>query len=388
MFKLLNECTLLTWACDKLVEIFAHNILTKFYIFVFNLNEMKKLLFSVLIVAPLCLSAQITITKNNMPMGGDILAQENANYVGTFDEGDTGPNHVWNFDETNLTLTGNIQQTECVDISSTPFTYQIFFNSPFDSEHNSDFAVGLASIGGSTQGLPVTLEDIYSYYQNNNSRYAIVGVGATVSGIPIPQQASPVDVVYDYPVAFGDLHTSVSEQVIQIPTLGYRKTNQTRVNEVDGWGTVNYFGTSYDVIRVKTTINAADSIYVDLLGFGFQFDRPETIEYKFLAQEFMVPLVQVNYTAGTNSGVLVASQPIGVIESSAPQLAVFPNPTTEYLTVQWKNANNVAYAIFNMEGKRVLEGSLSDNSQIEVNALANGLYFLKTASSETYFLKK
>jgi hypothetical protein len=184
------------------------------------------------------------------------------------------------------------------------------------------------------------------------------------------------------------LHTSVSEQVIQIPTLGYRKTNQTRVNEVDGWGTVNYFGMAYNALRVKTTINASDSIYVDLLGFGFQFDRPEAIEYKFLVQEFMVPLVQVNYNGGANSGVLVASQPIGVIESSAPQLAVFPNPTADYLTVQWKNANNVAYAIFNMEGKRVLEGSLSDNSQIEVNALANGLYFLKTASSETYFLKK
>jgi hypothetical protein len=189
-------------------------------------------------------------------------------------------------------------------------------------------------------------------------------------------------------VAFGDLHTSVSEQVIQIPTLGYRKTNQTRVNEVDGWGTVNYFGTSYNAIRIKTTINAADSIYVDLLGFGFQFDRPETIEYKFLVQEFMVPLVQVNYTSGTNSGVLVSAQPISVIETTAPQFAVYPNPTTDHLTVLWENAINVPYAVFNMEGKRVLEGSLSNNSQIEVSALANGLYFLKTATSETYFLKK
>ena len=349
---------------------------------------MKKLLFAISLFAPFCLSAQITITKNHLPLGGDILSQENATYVGTFDEGDTGPNHVWNFDESNLTLSGNIQQTECVDISTTPFTYQIFFNSPFDSEHNSDFAVGLAELGGNLQGLPVTLEDIYSYYQNNNSRYAIVGVGATVSGIPIPQQASPVDVVYDYPVAFGDLHTSVSEQVIQIPTLGYRKTNQTRVNEVDGWGTVNFFGTSYQALRIKTTINAADSIYVDLLGFGFQFDRPEAIEYKFLVQEHLVPLVQVNYTAGANSGVLVSAQPISVLESSAPQFAVFPNPTTDYLTVKWEGAYNVSYSVYNMEGKRVMEGSFSDNSQIEVSGLANGLYFLKTATSETYFLKK
>lgn len=349
---------------------------------------MKKILLALSFVVPFGLSAQITITKNHLPLGGDILNQENATFNGTFDEGDTGANQVWNFDESNLTLSGNFQQQECVDISTTPFAYQIFFNSPFDSEHNSDFALGLASIGGSTQGLPVTLEDIYSYYQNNNSRYAIVGVGATVSGIPIPQQASPVDVVYDYPVAFGDLHTSISEQVIQIPTLGYRKTNQTRVNEVDGWGTVNFFGTSYNAIRVKTTINAADSVYVDLLGFGFQFDRPEAIEYKFLVHEFMVPLVQVNYTAGANTGVLVAAQPVSVVESSAPQFAVFPNPTSDYLTVQWKNAINIPFVVFDMQGKRVMEGQFSDNTQIEVSTLSNGLYFLKTALSETYFMKK
>jgi hypothetical protein len=349
---------------------------------------MKKILLAVSFIAPVCLTAQITITKDDLPLGGDVLAQENATFIGAFDEGDTGPNHVWNFDETNITLTGNIQQQECVDIATTPFAYQIFFNSPFDSEHNSDFAIGLSSLGGNMQGLPVTLEDIYSYYQNSNSRYAIVGVGATVSGIPIPQQASPVDVVYDYPVAFGDLQTSVSEQVIQIPTLGYRKTNQTRVNEVDGWGTVNYFGTAYNALRIKTTINASDSVYVDMLGFGFQFDRPEAIEYKFLVHEWMVPLVQVNFTAGANNGVLVASQPVGVLEASAPQFAVFPNPTTDYLTVQWENALNVPYAVYDMNGKRVLEGQFSDNSQIEVSALSNGLYFLKTATSETYFLKK
>jgi hypothetical protein len=160
------------------------------------------------------------------------------------------------------------------------------------------------------------------------------------------------------------------------------------VNEVDGWGTVNYFGTSYNALRIKTTINASDSIYIDMLGFGFQFDRPEAIEYKFLVHEFMVPLVQVNYTAGANTGVLVAAGPMSVIEANAPQFAVFPNPTTEYLTVQWENAINVPYAVYDMKGKRVMEGQFSDNSQIQVSGLANGLYFLKTATSETYFLKK
>jgi hypothetical protein len=160
------------------------------------------------------------------------------------------------------------------------------------------------------------------------------------------------------------------------------------VNEVDGWGSVNYFGTTYNALRIKTTINASDSIYVDLLGFGFQFDRPEVVEYKFMVHEFMVPLVQVNYTAGVNSGILVVAGPMSVIEANAPQFVVYPNPTTNYLSVQCENAYNVPYAVFDMNGKRVLEGMFSDNSQIEVSSLSNGLYFMKTAMSETYFLKK
>jgi hypothetical protein len=348
---------------------------------------MKKIIFSAFVLFSIQSNAQITIGQNDLPHANDVLAQENATYVGTFDEAATGANYIWNFDESNILLTGNVTQTECIDIATTPFAYQIFFNSPFDPNHNSDFAQGLTSLGGNFGQLPITLEDLYNYYQNTNQRYAITGVGATVNGIPIPSQGNPIDIIYQYPLAFGDYMSHDSQQIIEIPTLGYRKTEQTRVNEVDGWGTVNVFGTSYDALRVKTTIYASDSVYVDFIGFGFQFDRPVAVEYKWLVHEWRVPVVQVNYTAGTQSGVLIATTPNSVAEISQSEFEIYPNPTSEFIRVNQRGLNQMPFMIYGANGQIVKSGKVSDGQEIQLSNLQNGLYLMKLGNAEKFIVK-
>lgn len=333
--------------------------------------------------------AQINIGQNDMPHANDVLAQENALFTTAFDEGDTGPDHVWVFDETNLMLTGGVNQQECIDIATTPFAYQLFFNNPFDPNHNSDFAMGLTTLPGSTGNLPITLSEIYNYYQNTSSRYAICGQGVTISGVPVPSQGNPIDIVYDYPVAYGNVNSHDSQLIMDIPTIGYRKTIQNRVNEVDGWGTISIFGTTYNALRVKTTINATDSIYIDAFNFGLQFARPEAIEYKFLVHEWRVPVLQVNYTSGINTGTLVATTPTSVVETEAVnlQLNVFPNPTTEFLNVKFNASQAQLYTVFDATGKVCMQGKIASGNQIDVSALQAGIYLLVMPNAEAYFLK-
>ena len=334
-------------------------------------------------------SAQITIGQNDLPHANDVLAQENALFTVPFDEGDTGPDHTWIFDESNLTLTGGVNQQECIDIATTPFAYQLFFNNPFDPNHNSDFAQGLTTLPGSTGNLPITLSEIYNYYQNTSQRYAICGQGVTISGVPVPSQGNPIDIVYDYPVAYGNTNSHDSQLIMDIPTIGYRKTIQNRVNEVDGWGSISIFGTTYDALRVKTTINATDSIYIDALSFGLQFARPEAIEYKFLVHEWRVPVLQVNYTSGINTGVLVATEPTSVLEAEAMkmELSVFPNPTTEFLKVNFNSAQPQSYFVYDATGKKCMQGKIASGNQIDVTALNAGIYLLVMPNAEAYFLK-
>ncbi|MFM7770417.1 MAG: T9SS type A sorting domain-containing protein, partial [Bacteroidota bacterium] len=283
--------------------------------------------------------------------------------------------------------TGNVTQTECIDIATTPFAYQIFFNSPFDPNHNSDFAQGITSLGGNFGQLPITLEDLYNYYQNSTQRYAITGIGATVNGIPIPSQGNPIDIIYQYPLTFGDYMSHDSQQVIEIPTLGYRKTEQTRINEVDGWGTINVFGTPYESIRVKTTIYASDSIYVETFGFGFQFDRPVAVEYKWLVHEWRVPVVQVNYTGGNQTGVLLATTPNSVMELSSVDFEVYPNPTTDRVKVNLTGSESQPYQVWSCSGQLLQTGLIANQGELNFDHYESGIYMVQIAGEEKFVIK-
>jgi len=61
-------------------------------------------------------------------------------------------------------------------------------------------------------------------------------------------------------------------------------------------------------------------------------------------------------------------------------LSVFPNPTTEYLTLNIGNYNNVAmtYHVYDLQGKLILNGAIiSSNTTINVSELVASTYFVQ-----------
>lgn len=247
-------------------------------------------------------NSQITIQSNHLPDAGDVLLQVPHTLLGNFDPEDVGADYTWTLTEEDLMNLGGGTPLNCIDVASTPFTYQFLFNNPFDPEHNADFAFGVDAF----DVVGITFEDAYYYMQNNDQRYANVGLGATINSIPLPAQSDPVDIIYELPLEFGDGNTSDSELYIEIPTLATYRLTQNRVNTVDGWGTLTLLGETFEVLRVKSVINASDSIYIDAFGFGQTIDRPEAIEYKWLCHDFKVPVLQINSNGGIVTTVLLA----------------------------------------------------------------------------------
>src|SRR6185369_9997600 len=87
-----------------------------------------------------------------------------------------------------------------------------------------------------------------------------------------------------------------------IPNFGYYRKQQTRTNEVDGWGTlITPFGT-FNTLRVKSTLNITDSIYLDTLGFGLTIPRQTIVEYKWLAPGKKIPVLEVDITLAIFGG--------------------------------------------------------------------------------------
>ncbi len=334
---------------------------------------------------------QVSITSNDMPNAGDLLLQQNATLLGTIDLEQSGANLYWTVDENFLSLTGQITSTDCQPIANAPFTYQIFFNSPFDAEHNSDYAIIAAApaipLDQLPLPIPITIEDTYQFYQTRSDRYALTGFGATISSFPTGAAGDPVDVIYPLPLTYGLTDQSNSYFQYDIPSLGTYTTTQTRNTNVMAYGTMNFFGTEYPVLKVRSEIAASDSLYVSQFSFGFPFDRPLAVEYKWLTPGIKVPLLQINTTAGTQSGVLVYQTPSAVqnIENNVA-IQAYPNPMMGQLMVNGIDQKET-YTMWNEMGQLVLKGSIENGNTIDVSTLASGCYVLRVAGQNVKCIK-
>jgi PKD repeat protein len=67
----------------------------------------------------------------------------------------------------------------------------------------------------------------------------------------------------------------------------------------------------------------------------------------------------------------------------ASDVAIFPNPFTDFITISDKTASQSEYNVFTIEGRKVLSGSIYGTNQlVSVSSLSSGIYFLQFISKE------
>lgn len=86
--------------------------------------------------------------------------------------------------------------------------------------------------------------------------------------------------------------------------------------------------------------------------------------------------VQQPYEISTTTGINIKS--IDLLG-----LAIYPNPTTDYLTLTTKNNENINYQLFNLEGKLIESKKVTENNtKIQMTELPKAIYFLKVTKSD------
>jgi hypothetical protein len=345
---------------------------------------MKKIyFFALFVVSCVCTTAQVIIQSADLPTGGDVLNQDAATLLSDPDLTQTGANQTWYFGPDIIQPQNTTNTTNCVDVAQTPLVYQIFFNNPFDPDHNSDYGVGVDSFAVAT----LSFEDVYQYYKNSGGVFSITGMGASINGVPLASQMNDTDVIYDVPVEFENTGESFSALAFEIPTFGSYGTDQHRTYAVDGWGTLVLYEDSYDVLRVRSVINATDTIYAEAFGFGFSFPRPESVEYKWLSPDYNVPVLEIITTGGTISSVLTRQMPVSVNEVNNLNVKVFPNPAAQFLQINSAVSGNGNIQIFNAAGQLVIEATNSLNTRIDISELPNGNYTIVLKQGENVMSK-
>ena len=145
-------------------------------------------------------------------------------------------------------------------------------------------------------------------------------------------------------------------------------------------------GGTYNALRVKSTIEGIDTVFINQFNFGIAIPSTQT-EYRWYAQGEGEPILSVNEgITGTNAN-YKHHDPAGIIANSMLKnaLDLYPNPTAELAHIKYYTPVQGALTILLLDvtGKVVLmqsEQSLAatNNSyQLNVNQLPAGFYTLQ-----------
>lgn len=343
-------------------------------------------------------TSQITITQADMPQAGDTLRLSmSSDSAGLPTPALTGAGITWNYSA----LVPISQQLDTfLSVSSTPFTYQLYFN---DVALYPKYKSTVAQAGANLPPLgAITITKMINYYKDEAANYESVGFGAEIDGLPTSVKDDTIDVVYNFPMNYGNADSCHSGSHTSIPLLGYYRQTQYRVNHVEGWGQlITPYGT-FSTLKVKTIVYSSDSFYLDTLHIGFKTPQTRQIQYKWLANGQHLPLLQINETPGSpvrqyiyrdsiRSGLLG----IGETNSVLSNISVYPNPSSGIYTIQAKGeelvGNSIMLEIYNTLGEKVYSNyqiTKLSNYQIDLSSQPAGVYFLKIEANGEQAIKK
>lgn len=344
----------------------------------------------------------ITITASDMPNENDSVLVSVNSTVGASDPLLTGANYNWDYSS----LMPTTQQFEKFDAPQTftsPFNF--LFNPGNTSYGRNNYEFASIALPGGTQ-----ISAAYDFFKETTSQFKQIGAGYTVNGIPIPFLYAPVDVIYTFPMNHLNTDSCNYKYGLNIPGLGYYGQSGHRVNQVDGWGTLTTpFGT-FQTLRVKSSINAVDTIFYNSFGFGTKITRPLKYEFKWLATGMKIPILKIdaNVVGGNISVSAVryidssrADVPqVGIVEDAKNnlELTVFPNPCVNDVMLQYNLASTsfVKISITNLVGKTLVDivdgtqkiGLHRKSISIADCHLSPGIYFLNLQTNNCTEIQK
>jgi hypothetical protein len=226
--------------------------------------------------------SQLSIVSSDMPSAGDTFRVSTSNTLIFFDPNATGSSYQWDFSE--LEASSQLIDT-FIAFNEVPANFLFFF---FGKSNLAEKA---------PPALPSIVNDSfpsspgYNFFMNSSDRFSMAGQGYMIQGIPIPVLFDNPDVLYEFPLLMDKRDTSYTEFAIIIPGIGGIYTRLTRFNHVDGSGTLITPLDTFQTLRVRSEIHRVDSI--SLSGIN-QVISSESIEYKWLAKNEGVPVLQIN----------------------------------------------------------------------------------------------
>ncbi|CAN5117682.1 hypothetical protein BH09BAC5_BH09BAC5_01980 [soil metagenome] len=338
--------------------------------------------------------SQITITQNDMPGSGDSVRVSIAAGVGSIDPSLTGANYFWDYS----TLIPTAQQE---------YRYATPTALPFN------FLSTIAFLNPTPDSLPLignVPSNFTDYFKVSSGSYRQNGMSfqyTPITSFDIPVVYTASDYIYRFPMNYGNADTSDGQYAINFPGLPYIGQSIHRENAVDGWGTLITPYDTFTVIRQVSYVQRIDTISLDSVT-GFAIPRPREIEYKWLANGNIIPVLEIDAQMIANNEVVTnvvypdnydsTLFQVGINESPSiiTNASFYPNPSqgSSWLTFHLNEIASVTISISDISGRQVKNfptqmGLPGNNSRIlDLNGLSAGTYYLTIFCESTRITQK
>lgn len=356
---------------------------------------MKKILVSIITgIISYPVLAQITVTSADMPNPNDSIVISTVTPAGVTVL-PAGAGTTWDYS----TLVPTIQRYDKYD---SPLTFTAPFNLIFNPSNTS---YGRDNYQLTSFALPgFALTNAYDFLRETSTQWKQVGIGYSLNATPIPFMYSSADIIYRFPMNYNNIDScNYSYQLpFAIPGLGFFAESGKRHNTVDSWGSVTTpFGT-FNALRVKSVVDAVDTVYLDALGFGTNVPRPRRIEYKWIANGMKIPVLEIDATETFGTEIINNIQFIDSLRSNVPHVGinelasitnatVYPNPVSDILTIQFnKEITDGLFMIYNALGELVYQTTVKNNQLLSINTsgFADGVYYLSLRQKSGVYSQK
>jgi hypothetical protein len=333
---------------------------------------------------PTHVMSQISVDASDFPGKGDTVRYSNVPFISNYAQ--AGVNFVWDYSSlnpTSQTLVNNYS------VDDADFLTQALFGSFVIPKYRATYylparELPLATLSGF---LNLPIDEIYRFYRKTNEEMTVVGLSISALGFGIGKRADSIEIAYKYPMEYGQQYSSEGSVDLDLGALApfALKQYRTRTSEVDGWGTVKTPFGSFPCLRIHHVITELDSIYIDA-GTGplwIPINLPVIHEYEWWAKDQNGPVLKVI----TNQffGIQIVNQVlyrdifrpelnVSINNYNLSKVSVFPNPTTEYLSVTGLSGNE-DIEIYSMSGELLLR--TSSHANIDLRDFANGAYLLR-----------
>jgi hypothetical protein len=344
---------------------------------------LKKLLLSTAAIGIAALAgAQITITSADVPVLGDTPRYSLAVPTTNLNLSNTGANIAWDY-------SGLSPVAQRVDV------YKSVTAAGYRQNGIDGSAYGfLVAENLDFPGSPATLNNVYTFFSRNATRFAAVGYAGTVNSFfPISEAYSDADEWLNFPLTFGRQDNTTFRFTASVSLFGTVVMKGTRASNVDGWGTIvtPFLTTPTPALRLRTEVVETDSVI--LSGSSYAFPR-HTVDYQWWVSGLRFPALWVSSTvvAGQETPATVRyrdsyRQGVGiaaVTKRELRELAVYPNPATSSevrvtIPADWRQYET---ALYDATGRMIRMTTGTD--KVVTSDLASGNYTIIVRSGDSY----